>query len=126
MLHVASAFGGFGHTVPQLPQWFGSEATLMHVVPPPQQISGVVHAHVVVQVPATHFAPGPHSVPQPPQLFESEPRSASQPFVGIPSQSANGLVHVKPHVEPEQVGDECGGAAHAVLHAPQCRGSLVL
>jgi hypothetical protein len=104
VLHVGTELGCVAHTVPQPPQLFGSLVGFTHgPVGAGQQMSGVGHAQPT-QVPPLHTPPGPQLLPHAPQFDGSVSRFASQPSEGMPSQSANGLVHEKPHVDAEQVG----------------------
>ena len=76
---------GSAHAFVQLPQWFTSVVSATQLL----EQSVVVPPHVVPHAPAEHTWPPPHAVPQLPQLPLSACVLTSQPFAGLPSQSAN-------------------------------------
>ena len=65
------------------------------------------------------------AVPHFPQFAASLWRSTSQPFSGLPSQSAKPALHVNPHVRPLHVAVAFAGATHGVHAAPQAAMSFV-
>jgi len=65
--------------------------------------------HVVPQEPAEHTLPPPHEFPQLPQLPLSACVLTSQPFPGLPSQSANPAAQAPiAHVPVAQVAPALG------------------
>jgi hypothetical protein len=84
-VHVATVPGGDGQTVPQTPQLAGSLDLSVHLLP--HFASGSVQVAVHPVGPQTGVPPE-HDVPQAPHVAALA-RSASQPFAGLPSQSAH-------------------------------------
>jgi hypothetical protein len=74
-------------TIPQPPQFSGSDDAFTHA-PPPQLMSGAAHEHV----PDTHVVPPVHVMPQPPQF-----RSSVETSTHAPAQSARVDVQLVAH-----------------------------
>lgn len=72
----------------------------------------------VTQRPATHVA-APHRLKQPPQLFGSLPRSASQPFAKTASQSPRPALQAATTQRPEEHTAEPFRAVQTAPHRPQ-------
>ena len=119
--HVARPFIGTVHARSQAPQCCTSVCASTQLI-----------AHRVLAIPLhplTHAYCPPaswqsgdgsmHRVPHRPQL-PGEPRSASHPLPGFPSQSAKPALQVKPQVPIAHVGVAFAGVAHARAHIPQC------
>jgi hypothetical protein len=103
--HALTDTLGSAQTFVQLPQWFTSVVSVTQlleqfVVEPP---------HVVPQMPAEHTWPPPHAFLQVPQLATSAAVFVSQPFAGLPSQSANPGWHApSAHAPDEHVAPALG------------------
>jgi hypothetical protein len=102
------AFARLGQISPQTPQLVGSalvsvQPDAQHVCPA-RQAFPPLHPPERTHDPLTHEAPRPQIRPQLPQLAESVSRLASQPLNRLPSQSANGRLHVLPQTPPVQIG----------------------
>lgn len=121
-MHDASPFAGTGHASPQLPQFCTLACRSMQLVPHALWPS----AQLLTQVtpPAFVLQSGcgaVHVRPHEPQCAGVE-RSASQPFVSLPSpapsQSACVSRQLVPHVVPSQVARVLGGTGQGVHDAP--------
>ena len=84
---------------------------------PPQTLTQPKESGVVPAGAHTGVAPR-QPTPQLPQCAGCE-RSASQPFAGLPSQSAKPTAHAEVHAPPAQAALECGGVVQAASHEPQ-------
>jgi len=103
--HALTDTFGKAHAFVQLPQWLTSLASVTQLL----EQSVVAPPHVVPQEPAEHTWPPPHAVPQPPQLALSACVLTSQPFAGLPSQSAKPPAQAPSvHVPVEQVAPALG------------------
>ncbi len=92
--HTALAFAKGPHTVPHAPQFPGSTLVTVHAAPH----SVLPVPQLAAHVPAVHTVPPPHTrgIPdteQAPQLALSVFVFTSQPFAGLPSQSAKPALH---------------------------------
>jgi hypothetical protein len=111
------------HTRPHVPQWEGdeSEASQPFAAIPSQ--SAKPGAHAFVQRPAAQearwFGPAAHAAPHDPQWVRLVLVSVSQPFAGIPSQSAKGATHVFMQRPVEHDARWLAPAEQAIPHAPQ-------
>jgi hypothetical protein len=120
-LHVGVAFAPL-HTEPQVPQLprlvsvfvsqplFGLPSQFLKL---PLQVG--VHTLLTQLVVPLAFV---HAIPQPPQLLTSAVVALSQPFLGLPSQSAKPAEHVGTQVPPVQVVVPCA-FVHAIPQPPQ-------
>jgi hypothetical protein len=114
-------------TLPHAPQFAGSRVRSV-VQPVPAQLPSPGWHEAKPQTPAMQFGVPPaegQTAPQPPQLFTSEARTASQPFDSIPSQLAYPALHTMPHEEPLHVAVPCC-ALQVVPHAPQLLGEVLV
>lgn len=114
--HVVLAFARAGHTVPQAPQWFTSDARVTHAPlhstwPPVQPLTQAPPEHIGV--------PPEHTRPHTPQWLGLV-RLCSQPLFGLPSQSPQPALHVKPQAPAVHVVVAFARAGHALPQAPQC------
>ena len=111
------------------PQFAGS--TVMSRQRPAQHACPVPHGTAGQVAPARHtplmqLEPAPHRLLQPPQLFESLARFASQPLATAPSQLPKPRAQAAmPHIPPAH-DDDAFGALHTLPHAPQLLGSLAV
>jgi hypothetical protein len=126
-----TAFGTAGHALVHVPQWSTDDpsATSQPLAALPSQ-----SAKPALQAPTLHvplrqaglaLAGAEHTVPQAPQARTEDARSASQPFAGSPSQSANPVRHApSPHTPEPQDAEALAGGGQLVAHAPQWSGAL--
>ena len=120
------------HTLPQLPQLFGSSVRLTSqpfATLPSQSLNPVLHdaiahfddAHSGVPFGATH------TFPHPLQFFTSVEVLTSHPFAPLPSQSAVLAPHfVTSHIEFWHCSTNVPVFAHGLLHFPQLLESFAM
>jgi hypothetical protein len=85
----------------KLPVWTQDPATTMGGKPLPLSATHPLLPQVhelLLQVPPTPVIVLVHVTPHAPQFAGSAEVSASHPFEGLPSQSANGLTHCSAHL----------------------------
>ncbi|GAC1351462.1 MAG: hypothetical protein NVSMB1_04730 [Polyangiales bacterium] len=127
VLHIPAMQLPVAQTLPHAPQLLGSLRMSMHEVVPeaspqhffPDGQPVVVHP-IAVHVPPAQAWPGPHLLPQAPQLSGSLSVEASQPSATTPLQSANPFAQAPiRHVLALQSGVACGRFGHVAPHLPQ-------
>ncbi len=117
--HDLEPFGRAGQTVPQTPQWSGLVATTAHSIPQRAWVAEHPLSQTLESPRVEQRGVAPEQrFPQAPQLATAV-RSASQPFVGLPSQSAKPRAQLTPQRPARQVAADCGPAGQAVPQAPQ-------
>jgi hypothetical protein len=112
-------------TFPQVPQFSGSDWSIVeHEFPPEQSQKFVAHIPTP-HIPATQFGVPfivEQTFPQPLQLLTSEASVTSQPFVSLPSQLAKPGVQTMPHWDAVHVALPFW-LLQAAPQAPQFAGS---
>jgi hypothetical protein len=118
--HAFTVTCGSAHAPAQLPQWLTSVCSFTQL--PEQLVSPA--PHVVVHVPLEHTVPPGHTLPHEPQLPLFARTLISQPFAGLPSQSAKpGLQVPIAHVPAAHVALAFGNE-HVMPQPPQLLASL--
>ena len=125
--HVVLPFSTAPQTVPQLPQWFGSDVSFAHVAP--QHDSPVGHVPFAPQAPThsppEHVSPAAHAWPHVPQFSASLPVLVSQPSASTWLQSAKPALHeAMSHALAAHPGVACAYGPHAKPQLPQFSGSV--
>jgi hypothetical protein len=80
--------------------------------------------HAATHAPAAHTWPAAQRRPHMPQWLPSTARRASQPLVGVPSQSPKPAAHVPGTQAPATHAPAALGSVHTRPHAPQLRRSV--
>jgi hypothetical protein len=123
--HVAVAPMTAPHDRPHIPQLVGlervstsqpSDALPLQSAKPAMQ----VNPHAPVVHVAVALAGAMHARPHIPQFATATRVSTSQPFAGLPSQSAKPVLHRNEQTAALQTGDALARAGHAAPHPPQC------
>jgi hypothetical protein len=118
-MHVGIAFESM-HALPHPPQLATDvERLVVHPVAPPQFANPVGHVEAW-HAPALHSGvPDGQLVVQLPQCIDDVLRLISQPFVGLPSQSAKPALHAPSVHAPATHDADALGKLQTFPHAPQ-------
>jgi hypothetical protein len=86
---------------------------------------GIGATHIDTQLPPEHSMPVAQALPQVPQWAGCD-RSVSQPFAGLPSQSAQPVLHDATVQLPPLQPAVAWGRLHVVPQVPQLVGSVAV
>ena len=115
VLHVALLLGGGAHIVVQSPQRSGLLVVSTHDIP---HSVGIAASQPLEQAPPVHTGVPPEQIRVHDPHVAGAVRSASQPLLATPSQSAKPAAQPKPQAVPLHVAKAFPGATHGAQLFP--------